>query len=200
MGRAYDKNWCILRTSAARTLKLARSLGDAGFDVWTPTETKTVRVGRHRERRERPAPIAPTFVFARADRLADLVRARSLPGSPHPAFSIFRHAGRVPLIADRDIAALHVAEDRAAAAAERARRKAQASQHPVFAVGERVQVKQPAFAGMTGVVEEAGKAPVINLGGTISMRIDAWLLVSDAVQSANTQPHGMRQRVAEHCD
>lgn len=111
--------WCILRTSGGQTLPLARSLRASGFDVWTPARTirKTVRArtpsgSRHLEVE---LPILPTFVFARERELAMLADAAAQLVSRHPAFSIFRHGGRIPLVSDGDVAGLRAEEERAAA-------------------------------------------------------------------------------------
>lgn len=110
--------WCILRTSGCQTLALARSLRQAGYDIWTPARTirKIVRRGHRTEQRtEVDVPILPTFVFARERDLAMLADAAAQTISPHPAFSIFRHDGRIPLVADREVAGLRQEEERAAA-------------------------------------------------------------------------------------
>ena len=110
--------WCILRTSGGQTLPLARSLGRAGFDVWTPARTirKVLRQGTHTEQRsEVDVPILPTFVFARDRDLASLADLAVQRVSPHCAFSIFRHGGRIPLVGDREVAGLRREEERAAA-------------------------------------------------------------------------------------
>jgi len=182
MGRATETaGWCILRTSGGRTLKLARSLADAGFDVWSPMQTATRRRGRTRERVEFDAPIMPTFVFARAAQLTDIIRALAAPSSRHPPFSIFRHAGRIPLIAEREIAHLRAEEakwrDRAARAA------AKASRHD-FVAGQRVRVDQPAFAGLEGIVEEGGdQFALVAFNGAVRLKIATFLLRTDEVQS-----------------
>jgi hypothetical protein len=111
------QRWCILRTSGGRTLALARSLSDAGLDVWTPVQSLTKRRGRTRERVAYDAPIMPTFVFARAQHLADLERIRELPAGTHPGFSIFRYLGRIPLISDLEVAGACSVEDRSRRAA-----------------------------------------------------------------------------------
>lgn len=103
-------DWCILRTSGFRTLPLAKSLAAAGFEVWTPKEVHTRRQGPARQRAEFDAPILPTFVFARADRVRDLVEVQASPTSPHPGFSIFRYYGRIPLLADGSIGNLRQVE------------------------------------------------------------------------------------------
>jgi hypothetical protein len=192
-----SNRWCILRTSGPSTLPLTLSLRAAGYDVWTPTLTLRRRRPRSKAKIERDAPILPTFVFARAHHAADLMRLRALPVSPHPAFSVFRHGGRIPLIGDAQIGGLREEEERLAAErdAERdqerraaevnARRQRVAELRAAaqsFPVGSRVTVAQDAFAGMMGVVERGkGRAPVVNFGGGMSVTIEAWLLVSAAV-------------------
>lgn len=117
MGRAGD--WCILTTSSGRTLPLARSLTDAGFDVWTPIRTvkrpapgnrRRYVLGQRRVMVEVTLPILPGFVFARLSQLDDLYRASSLPFGPHPTFSILSLADRVPAVSDRQVAGLREAE------------------------------------------------------------------------------------------
>jgi hypothetical protein len=107
--------WCILRTAGRSTLPLVASLSGAGFDVWSPRLIVSHRRGPARRRVEAEAPILATFVFARADRARDLEGIRALQNSPHPAFSIFRYYGRIPLIADHSIDHLRQAEANEAA-------------------------------------------------------------------------------------
>lgn len=110
--------WCILRTSGGQTLPLMRSLRAASFDAWTPARTirKTVRAKTPTGSRqlEVELPILPTFVFARERDLALLADAAAQSISPHPAFSIFRHGGKIPLVSDGDVAGLRAEEQRAA--------------------------------------------------------------------------------------
>ena len=129
--RVAQHGWCILRTSGARTLALAASLNDAGLEAWTPLRTfkrlrsgKSSRIDGKRITVEVDAPILPSFVFARIAHLLDLEHASRDPRSRHPAFSVFHHAGRIPVIADRDVAGLQEAE-RAAAASIRDQREAE---------------------------------------------------------------------------
>ena len=110
--------WCILRTSGGQTLRLAHSLRDAGYDAWSPARTirKLVRRGtRNEQRLEVDVPILPTFVFARDRDLVALADEAIQTISPHPAFSIFRHGGRIPLISNGSVAGLREEEARAAA-------------------------------------------------------------------------------------
>jgi hypothetical protein len=179
--------WCILRTAGPRTLMLAQSLVAAGLDVWTPAQVIKVRRPRSKITRERVSPIMPTFVFARASHLGELQRLRNLPVSPHPGFSIFRHAGTVPIIGDRDIASLRSLEAAEAAkrqaGLDREQRKGLKKQRHVFAIGERVHVPEGSFTGLTGVVQGGdGKFALICFGGTVQVKIATFLLQGDACQ------------------
>lgn len=129
--RMAQLGWCILRTSGGRTLALAASLNAAGLEAWTPVRTfkrqkqgSRLRLDGRRITVEIDAPILPTFVFARAAHLLDLEAAASDPTNEHPPFSVFHHAGRIPLVADREVAGLQEAE-RAAAASIREQRYAE---------------------------------------------------------------------------
>lgn len=192
--------WCILRTSGGRTLALEASLSGAGFDVWTPKELKTRKRARSTITVEQAVPIAPTLVFASADRLRDLFAITILPASPHPDFSVFRHAGRVPLIGDEAIAGLRDAQRDADSAyqrvldertrkqqrdervallrTERARRKLLRAERCAFAAGAEVIVTEmPALSGLSGtVIANKGAAAVVCFGGALVMTIEAWRL------------------------
>jgi hypothetical protein len=175
---ASAQRWCILRTSPGRTLGLAASLADAGLDVWTPTVTQSRRVPRSKQKREVEAPIMPTFVFARAEHIADLTAILALPLNPHPAFSIFRHAGRIPLIADGEIAGARAEEDKGK------RTKLKAHRH-LFAPGTAVSITEGVGLGMSGVVEQGdGKFALVCFGGRMAMKIATFLLRTDEVQAA----------------
>lgn len=110
--------WIILRTSGGQTLPLMRSLREVGVDAWSPARTirRVLRRGRPSEQRlEIDVPILPTFVFAREEQIATIADAAGDPSGQHPAFSLFRHGGRIPLIADGEIAGLRGEEEREAA-------------------------------------------------------------------------------------
>lgn len=140
---ALGKDWCILRCSGAKTLKLAASLGASGFDVWTPVETLRKREGKSRSRRADILPVMPSYVFARAAHLVDLIEESALPYSEHPEFSVFHYHARIPLIADEALDPLRVAERRRQPFGKVAR----------FTRGEMVRLMEGGFAGLTGVVE-----------------------------------------------
>jgi len=168
--------WCILRTSPGRTLSLADSLAGAGFEVWTPRQMTVRKRPRSTIRIEREMPIAPTFIFAKSSHLSELAALRSRPVNPHPPFSIFRHAGRIPLIADAEVEGLRREEERLHVRSRRSKRRA-------YVLGQRVRLTEGAFAGMSGVVERAtGKYVLVAFGGNFEMEIGSWLLSPDEVQ------------------
>lgn len=176
--------WCVLRTSAPRTLSVAASLAEAGFDVWTPRLIIKRRRPRSKATIEIAAPIMPTFVFVRAHQMAELRAVLTLPINPHPPFSIFHHAGRIPVLGDGQMLSLRAEEDREArrhrAEKEKAERSALRASAPVPPIGTEVRIGEAyegAFAGMTGIVAaERGRAAVIDFGGRINLTVDAYLL------------------------
>jgi len=172
--------WCILRTSGARTLRLAESLMAAGLDAWSPEMMVTRRQGRMRKRVEVSTPILPTFVFARARHIAELQACRMLPINPHPGFSIFRHLGRYPVVADKDIVALRAEEERARVVVLKRTRR-------TVPIGSRVTMSEGAFAGLTGIVERSdGKSALVCFGGGFSVSIATWLLPDDKVEASSS--------------
>lgn len=66
-------DWCILRTAGRETMRLAKTLAEDGFDVWTPIETRRVRIPRLNARRVVRVPILAGFVFAKEQHLPDLL-------------------------------------------------------------------------------------------------------------------------------
>lgn len=164
--------WCILRTAGPRTLPLMRSLIDAGFKAWTPVAQVKRRLPRRRDRVETPAAMLPTFVFAQADRLPELARLARSPLNPHPAYSVFRFDGRVPILTDRQIEALRLAEARAVPKRRR----------PTLTIGTTVKPGEGAYAGLEGVVQESdGKYTLVAFGGWMNVQIETLLLLGDEV-------------------
>jgi transcription antitermination factor NusG len=172
-----ERGWCILRTNGRRTLTLAQSLNAAGIEAWTPRETRKRRLPRGRKGfKETEEPIVPSFVFARAIHLPDLLRVLAMPLSPHPSFSIFQHAGRAPVVADREIAHLQSAEDNARRAQLKTRR------HDVE-IGTKVCPTDGAFAGLEGVVEKvSGRSAQVRFNNCFVVTVATWLLIDEAVE------------------
>ena len=109
--------------------------------------------------------------------------------NPFPAFSIFHYAGRIPLIADGEIAGLRGAEDRARMTQRRSKR------HKLV-MGQRVNLSEGAYAGMSGVVEDGdGKFALVAFAGGIRMKIGTWLLSADDV-CGNDPGNGSAARAA----
>lgn len=186
---AQPARYCIIRTAGAATLTVANALVAAGIAAWTPRAVIKRRRPRSKATVEREAPILPTFVFVPADYLPDLYRMLAAPVKPQPSFSIFRHAGRIPLVSAGQMVSLRVEEEQAADALLRERERARAvalrAATNVPPIGTRVRVPQVAFTGMTGVVEGGkGRAAVVNFGGGRTITVDAWLLETDQVHRA----------------
>lgn len=212
--------WCILRTSGGRTVPLARSLAAAGFEAWTPVRTirrpapaqgRRLVMGQRRKLIDVDLAILPGFVFARADQLHDLVRAAGAEQSPHPSFSVFHQAGRVPLVREASIIGLRCAErdafnarqaeleaetreeERRARAerlrTEKERRKALRREVKDLGAGDAVTVQgMAAFDGLVGIVVQGhGSRAVVEFGGSLRIEIEAWQLLPTLLQNENTQ-------------
>ena len=169
--------WCILRTSPGRTLGLMTALAAAGYEAWTPRQTQIRRRPRSRATIELDVPIAPTFVFARAVHVRDLAAVEAMPVTGFPAFTLFRHAGRIPLVGDREVEGLRQAEERARVQAMRTKRKR-------LVMGQTVRIVEGVGEGMVGTVEQGGdKFALVAFGTTFRMQIATWLLSADDVVS-----------------
>ncbi len=212
--------WCILRTSGGRTVPLARSLAAAGFEVWTPVRTtrrpapgqrRQLVMGQRRKLIDVDLAILPGFVFARADQLHDLARVAAAEHSPHPSFSVFHQAGRVPLVREGSITGLRAAEDDARnlrraeleaesrdearrARAERMRtesnrRKMLRRMTKDFGDNAEVMVEgMPAFDRLIGIVVKGqGASAIVEFGGSLRIEIEAWQLIPALLQNGNTQ-------------
>lgn len=183
MGRVHwpAKDWIILRVAGRSTLTLASTLGEDGFDVWTPTRKQVIRVPRMNVRREISLPLLPSFVFARSRHLIDLLelanqdeKSRRGPGGQRPAhrdFAVFHFSDRIPMIADADLEPLRIREAELVAKKDR----------PKFADGAGVRVIRGAFEGLVGRVERCrkGHALVIFTDWKRPVQIPTHLLAID---------------------
>lgn len=125
--RNIENMWCILSTTGGRTLPLARSLADAGLEVWTPTRTirrpapgqrRRLHMGQRRKMVEVDVAILPGFVFARAGQVDELARLSHDVTARHPVFTVFQLGGRAPLVTDASVTGLREEEARAEALAQ----------------------------------------------------------------------------------
>ena len=178
-------DWCILRTGAASTLRLADSLTDAGFEAWTPMEVRDKRKPRSTLRVEVIQPITPTFVFADHSRLDELLSLSHAPSliyqvwdkelrrmvtKGHPYFTVFRFAGEYPRIPDAQLSPLRTAE-------ARLKRKPR-GKPPTFNPGDVVRLTEGGFAGLTGEVRTTqGKFAMVRFPGfPVEVKISVFLL------------------------
>lgn len=144
--RSTNDSWCILRTSGRHTLRLAATLAEDGFEVWTPAETKRIRIPRANVRREVTLPIMPSYIFAKAGHLVDLLQLAAKPVGD--SFSVMRHGERIAMVTDESLQALRRLEAKRALTRKSVR---------TFEAGVEVVVKIEggSFAGMRGKVERS---------------------------------------------
>jgi hypothetical protein len=187
--RVDDLGWCVLRTSGKNTLRLAKSLSDAGLEVWTPREERMIRVPRANVRRPVVLPIMPSYVFARASQLVELIqiidRKRRMKADC-PDFSLMRLADQIPIIADVLLNGLRTIESR------RVIRKRAAK----LPVGLQVKVGEAggSFAGMKGRVERSGEEyTMVCFDNRMTVKISTYLLCENELQQS--QP-AARKRAA----
>jgi transcription antitermination factor NusG len=180
------QDWFILRCAGRSTLPLAKTLAEDGFEVWTPVRTQTIRVPRMNVRREVKLPLLPSFVFARAEHMVDLIALEKRPGRHHE-FTVFRmlpryfswlYAPRLPTIRDKDLEPLRLSEQRAVPKKDQ----------PRFDRGARVRAHSGVFEGMRGKVERCrdGKVQVIFEGGSKRWEIPAFLLSEEQAINATS--------------
>ena len=196
--RRDRQGWCILRTNGRRTLALVKSLNAVNIEAWSPHHVVKRRTARHKPMREHDEPITPSFVFVRASCLEDVMRALALPNSPHPSFSIFQHAGRAPVIADLEMGHLRHIETQARLAheaeKERASRAARRALRRDVSIGSIVRLSEGAYAGLSGVVEEASpNQAVVCFNGMWRVAVASWLFVGAEVHEANIEGRQDRQ-------
>lgn len=175
-------DWCILRCSNCKTLELARSLNDAGFEAWTPVETIERRSRKGIKPDELRRPLIASFVFARADHMAGLLALSHSPAlnyrvwdsglrrmvtRGHPYFRV----SSLHLIPDAQLAGLRAVELK-----RRPKGKPQA-----FEVGAHVRVTDGGFEGLRGVVVECrgDYATVVLDDWSIPAKIATWILALD---------------------
>lgn len=168
--------WCILRTAGPRTLPVAESLSEAGFEVWTPVETR-----RHQLRAGKSGtitttlPIMPTFVFARNRHQNELAAITRLPVSPHPRFSLFQYLDRVVTVRDSELERLRDAERRAVPKPKR----------PTLPVGTKVRPDQGPYTGLSGeVVASKNGLCLVFFGGWMTVEIETFQLTPLGVDDA----------------
>ncbi len=174
-------DWIILRTAGRSTLNLAETLGQDGFEVWTPVETRTMPIPRKNVKRTIKLPIMPSYVFARALHLIDLIQMAAMPFKPrrasgrpaHPDFSVMHFCEGIPTIGELQLEALRYME---------AKLTPRARAEITFAAGIEVKVKTEggSFGGMKGVVRRSDHGlTLVCFDGRMSVKIPTSLLEQD---------------------
>lgn len=167
--------WCVLRTSGRHTLRLAQTLAADGFETWTPREVRRVRIPRANVRREAELPIMPSYVFAGADRLVDLLHLSEQDFTAHPRFTVMRFHDSIPTIADGHLQALRTLEAR-----RQPRRKALRFANGVEVV---VKIEGGSFAGMRGRVERSDEATtLVCFDNRLTVKIPTFQLSGNELQ------------------
>jgi len=158
------QRWCVLRMAGPRTLLVAESLGEAGFEVWTPVEMR-----RHHRRAGKKGtvtkklPIMPTFVFAHNRHQDDLAAITRMPVSPHPPFSLFQYLDRIVTVRDSELQRLRDVEIRALPKPKQ----------PTLPVGTKVKPEQGPYTGLSGeVVASKNGICLVFFGGWMTVEIE----------------------------
>lgn len=179
MGHA--EGWIILRCAGRATLRLASALTGDGIEAWTPAEAK--RFPGKRARRD--VPVMPTFVFARAARLDDLLELAESPAAKI-GFSVFRHYEKIPVVADAELDALRRFEARSAPP----------EQWPRYAPDAEVQAAQGPYTGLSGkVIRQKGEWALVMFGWH-RVKISAFILQPTSVTSRSSAQQGNAARAA----
>lgn len=182
-------SWCILRMNSGDTLRLVRSLTNAGLTVWTPVERKVFRMRRDRSRIYKEAALMPSYVFGRVEHLTELLRLAMMPGGEHPRFSVYHHQGGVPLIADDQLDALRAEEDRMSRVFAKWQRRGKKG--VPLAPGTEVRLTDGPFAGFPGVVEDAqGQYTMVSFmifGKPVSIKVASILLLPEDIPAARAR-------------
>lgn len=187
-------DWIILTCSNAKTLELARSLTEAGFEAWSPVETIQRRARSGAKPEDVTRPLMPSFVFARAEHEIDLLALSHSPTlnyriwdrdlkrmvtKGHPFFRFFRPFGENTTVSDAQLEHLRKLEKK--------RRPKGAPR--TFAKGATVRFTEGGFEGLVGIVEETrGEYTVVTINDwAIPVQVSTWLLhpgtcANDAVQ------------------
>lgn len=177
-------DWIILRCSSSQTLRLAETLAEAGYGVWTPATTAQVKRARRQQKREDvPAPMMPTFVFAQAQHLHALLELSRSPSllsrswdpvlrrmitKGHAPFRVFGNGSSRP-IRDRELNHLRLAE----------RKDAPKAKARTYAKGDKVKLTEAGFEGLIGTVADArGKHTWVMFPGfPASVQMPTWVLL-----------------------
>jgi transcription antitermination factor NusG len=177
-------SWCILRTSSADTLRLLKSLTQAGLGAWTPIEKRFGKMPRTKASFDKEAALLPTYVFGRVEHVDELLRLAMIPHRQHPKFWVFQQQGGIPLIADDQLNALRQEEDRKVRVFERFKRRGRKG--APLPRGTEVKLSEGPMAGFPGVVEDQqGQFTNVSFeifGKPVSIKVASLLLAENMAQ------------------
>ncbi len=181
-------SWCILRMASRDTLPVAKALEQMGYMVWTPCEERVRRMPRTRKKFVERLAIMPSYVFAPAGRLEDLLSLSVVPTFNCPSFTVFKYGDGFPLISDSELDALRSEESHRRERFERQRAKKRKA--PTFERGLVVPLMEPGFEGLSGkVVETQGGYTLIEIPGfpqpikISSLLLEKGVLASEVIDS-----------------
>jgi transcription antitermination factor NusG len=187
MGREIE-GWFILRTQARHTVRLAESLAEDGFEVWTPIETRVERVGKSRRRVESRLPIMGTYVFAKARHLVDLLQLAAMPVKPrrgagllqpaHAGFSVMRWRDKIPMVADRQLRELRRLQAKLSPARKPSTATKKADEP--LPVGMGVRLTRSGFQGLKGTIERSDRRyTIVSISERFRVTLDTCLIDPD---------------------
>jgi transcription antitermination factor NusG len=176
-------SWIILRTCGRHTLRLAETLSEDGYEAWTPIETRAIRIPRANVRRTAKLPIMPSYVFAKAEHIIDLIQLSAMKPKPrrlsnqpaHADFTVMHFHDRIPIIAEHHLQSLRTIE---------AKRTPRAKAAVRFEPGVQVKVRTEggSFAGMKGRVERSDCGDtLVCFDSRLTVKISTSLLAPDEV-------------------
>lgn len=176
-------DWIILRTSGRSTMRLAETLAEDGYEAWTPIETRNIRIPRANVRRTVKLPIMPSYVFARAAHLIDLIQLAAMKPKPrrqfplpsHADFSVMHYHDRIPVIADHHLQSLRTIE---------AKRTPKQKAEPLpKGISVRVKIEGGSYAGMKGKIERSNEGwSLVCIDNRLTVKILTSLLVPDELE------------------
>jgi transcription antitermination factor NusG len=184
-------SWCILRMSSGDTLRLVKSLKPVGIGAWAPIEKRVAKMPRTGAAYDKETALLPSYVFAPVEHLDELLRLEHCHRRAHPRFTVFRHKGGIPLIADDQLDALRAEESRKARVFDKWKRKG--AKGPRFERGTPIRMTEGPLAGMSGIVERGdGHYTLVAFalfGKPVEIKIASCLLTENVAHDG--LPHGI---------
>lgn len=185
MARGGEQMWCILRTSARSTLRLAEAIRKEGIEAWTPSEVSKPRIPKRRARITLQEPILPRFVFADASRLADVL---ALSHRPFSGFTVMKLGAGHAVARESSLKWLREEEAererKRLIAIDKEKREARRKSGSPLDIGSLVEMpKGGSWEGLSGVVERSdNRRTVIDLG-RYSVEVETWQLANDVLSA-----------------